>query len=168
MVECVTRDLAKAAADVRLVPEEEFYPAVFGVKPGEVSLRADTIATLLARPDIRQRVVESGLTHLILVAGATRHHSGKFQPWVLGGGMGGAIGGWGSSATRSTHLTASIFELASGRATGVEASAEGDQGSFAILPLVVVGLRATESASCEALGAEVARAIGGRPHDESR
>jgi hypothetical protein len=82
--------------------------------------------------------------------------------------VGGAIGGWRSSATRSTHLTASIFELASGRAKVVEASAEGDQGSFAIFPLVVVGLRATESASCQALGAEVAQAISGRPRDESR
>jgi hypothetical protein len=88
MVECVMRDLAKAEPDVRLVPEEEFYRAVFGVKPGEVSLRADTIATLLARPDIRQRVGESGLTHLILVAGTTHHHSGEVQLWVIGGGWG--------------------------------------------------------------------------------
>jgi hypothetical protein len=150
MVECITRDLAKAAPEVRLVSEEEFYRAVFGVKPGEVMLRADMIGPLLARPDIRQRVRESGLTHFILVGGATKIHG----------------------SMRSTRLTASIFELASGRVGRVEATAQGSQG-------VVVGggsppaalfnlLRLTESASCKALGAEVAQAINGRPRDESR
>jgi len=167
MVECITRDLAKAAPEVRLVPEEEFYRAVFGVKPGEVMLRADMIGPLLARPDIRQRVGESGLTHLILVSGATSHHNGDgFIGFI--GGYGGGIVVAHRGATRSTQLTASIFELAGGRVGVVEASAEGRQGIFAIIPLAVVWLRATESASCHALGAEVAQAISGRPHDESR
>jgi len=103
MVECVTRGLTEAAPEVRLVPDEEFYRAVFGVKPGEVLLRADTIGTLLARPDIRQRVAESGLTHLILVGGATHHYS-----------HGASIDGipnvmyfWWSSATRNTQLMTS-------------------------------------------------------------
>jgi len=141
MVECVTRDLAKAVPEARLVPEEEFHRTVFGVKPGEVFLRADTIRTLLDRPDIGQRVRESGLTHLILVGGAT-----KTYPVKLGESM------------RSTQLTASIFELASGRVGHALASAEGSQ----------VGGAPTESPACEALGAEVARAIRGKARDESR
>jgi hypothetical protein len=141
MVECVTRDLAKAVPEARLVPEEKFHRAVFGVKPGEVFLRADTIRTLLARPDIGQRVRESGLTHLILVGDAT-----KTYPVKLGELM------------RSTQLTASIFELASGRVGHVLASAEGSQ----------VGGAPTASLTSEALGAEVARAIRGKARDESR
>lgn len=154
MVECVTHGLAKAAPEVRLVPEEEFYRAVFGVKPGEVLLRADTIATLLARPDIGQRVRESGLTHFILVGGATKTY--PVRP---------------GESTRNTRLTASIFELASGRAGEVLASAEGSQGGGGIgIPygILFVWFTPTESPSCEALGAEVARAISGRPRDESR
>jgi hypothetical protein len=96
------------------VPEEEFYRAVFGVKPAEVLLRADTIGTLLARPDIRQRVGESGLTYLILVGGGT-HYSGGSSGFVGAGGFGAAIVAGVTEKTRSTHLTASIFELASGR-----------------------------------------------------
>jgi hypothetical protein len=156
MVECITRGLTDAAPEVRLVPEVEFYRAVFGVRPGEVLLRADTIGTLLARPDIRQRIGESGLTHLILVGGATHHHSpGRIEAPQL------AIGG---HSTRSTQLTASIFELASGAEVGgVRASAEGAQGGgiFVFVPLGWVS--ATESSSCDALGAEVARAIHGKP-----
>jgi len=167
MVECVTHDLAEAAPEVRLVPEEEFHRAVFGGRPGEVLLRADTIGTLLARPDIRQRVRELGLTHLILVGGATHHHSGEFHYGVAGGYPAAIAGGW-SLATRSTQLTASIFELASSQVGHVQASAEGRQGAVYIYILPLVWLRATESPSCEALGAEVARAISGRPRDESR
>lgn len=156
MVECVTHGLAKAAPEVRLVSEEEFHRAVFGVKPGEVFLQADTIATLLARPDIVQRVRESGLTHFILVAGAT-----KTYPVRPGESM------------RSTRLTAAIFELASGRVGEVLASAAGSQGGVVVGggpggAILIVWFRLTESASCEALGAEVARAISGGPRDETQ
>ena len=158
MVECVTRGLAEAAPEVRLVPEEEFYRAVFGVKPGEALLRADTIGTLLARPDIRQRVSESGLTHLILVGSATHHRGGpsSFLSYQ-----------W----KRRTRLTASIFELARGaQVLQVDASAEGGgmlSHMYPFLPLVAL-VAPTESPSCEALGAEVARAIRTKPHDETR
>jgi len=155
MVECVTRDLAKAAPDVRLVPEEEFYRAIFGVKPGEVFLRADTIGPLLARPDIRQRVRESGLTHLILVGGATQTLPTTPRNFM-----------------RYTRLTASIFELASGSTVGeVLASAKGSQGVGTIgVPygIFLAWFTRTESPSCEALGAEVARAISGKARDENR
>lgn len=157
MVECVTHGLAKAAQEVRLVSEEEFHRAVFGVKPGEVLLRADTITTLLARPDIQQRVRESGLTHFILVGGATKVYRGR--P--------------GESSMRYTRLTASIYELASGRVGEVLASAEGSQGEGCVggYPgggICIFWFHATESPSCKALGAEVARAISGGPRDESR
>jgi len=69
MVKCVTRGLTKAAPHVRLVPEEEFFHGVFGLKPDEVMLQVHTIGALLTRADIRQRARESGLTHLILVTG---------------------------------------------------------------------------------------------------
>lgn len=167
MVECVTRGLAEAAPEVRLVPEEEFYRAVFGVKPGEVLLLAGMIGTLLARPDIRQRVGQSGLTHLILVGGATHHHNRHSEGAMVGYGVGGGA----ASSTRQTQLTASIFELASSAEVGVQAVAGGSQGVGAIvigLPLVWGWVHATESASCDALGAEVARAIRGKPRDESR
>jgi hypothetical protein len=162
MVECVTHGLAEAAPEVRLVPEVEFYRAVFGLKPGEVLLQADTIRTLLARPDIRQRAGESSLTHLILVGGATHaYSSGKFDA----GGLGGA-----AYTTRSTRLTASIFDLTRGAEVGaVEATAEGPQGGAVFQPIFIFAwFSSTESSSCNALGAEVARAIRGRPRDESR
>jgi hypothetical protein len=155
MVECVTHGLAKAAPEVRLVSEEEFHRAIFGLKPGEVFLQTDTIATLLARPDIGQRVSQSGLTHLILVGGAT-----KAYPVRPGESM------------RSTRLTAAIFELASGRVGEVLASAAGSQGivCFGGYPGAICGdwLPLTESTSCEALGAEVPRAISGGPRDETQ
>jgi hypothetical protein len=157
MVECVTRDLAKVAPDVRLVPEEEFYRAIFELKLGEVLLRADTIGTLLARPDIRQRVSQSGLTHLILVGGATHSHSGRLVDYGLG---------FEVSSTRSTRLTASIFELASGNVGLVEVTAQGSQG-VGVFGVPFVELTRTESPSCQALGAEVARAISGKARDES-
>jgi len=164
MAECVTHDLAKAVPKIRLVHEEEFHRAIFGLKPGEVFLRADMIGPLLARPDIRQRVAESGLTHLILLEGATRSTpvSGSNR------GVGSAVFGW----MRSTLLTASIFELASGRVGHVVASAEGSQGGGAVgggpAAIVIIWFTPTESPSCRALSAEVAQAIRGNPSDERR
>jgi len=163
MVECVAHDLAKAAPKVRLVPEEEFHRAIFGVKPGEVLLRADTIKTLLARPDIRQRVAESGLTHLILLEGATGS-----TPVSRNRGVGSARVEW----MRSTRLTASIFELASGQVGHVVASAEGSQGGGAVgggpAAIFFVWFTPTESPSCRALSAEIAQAIRGNPSNEHR
>jgi hypothetical protein len=172
MVECITRGLAKAATEVRLVPEEEFYRAIFGLKPDEVMLREDTIGTLLLRPDIRRRVGASGLTHLILVRGGGTSllktaGSGGFVGFAGGMGGIGTIVGY-DERIRSTQFAASIFELVSGRVGAVEASAEGQQDTYVILPLVVGQVYMTESASCDALGSGVARAISGRPRDESR
>jgi len=149
MVKCVTDGLAKAALEVRLVSEEEFHRAVFGVKPGEVFLRADTIRTLLARPDISQRVRESGLTHLILVGSPTKTDPDK-------------------PGERSTQLTASIFELASIQVGHVQASAQGGAGLVYFSFLPVLWLHDTESPACKTLGAEVARAIRGKARDENR
>lgn len=162
MVECITRGLATAAPEVRLVPEEEFYRAVFGVKPGEVPLQADTIGALLARPDIRQRVGESGLTHLILVGGETRHHSGKntgFNPYLGGAG----------SSTRHTELFAHIFELASSaEVANVQANAEGAQGAAIIVIFPLGWVSTTELSACHALGAQVTQSIHGKPREEIR
>lgn len=163
IVKCVTRGLRETAPEVRLVSEEDFDQAVFGVKPGEVLLRRETIKPLLARPDIRQRVRESNLTHLILVEGATRHDPGDSSsgsmaiPYVW-------MGGW-SESTRHTQFVASIVALEGTRDIQVQASSQGSQGVVAgfPLPLFVGWVHATESASCEALGVEVARALGAKP-----
>ena len=163
IVECVMRGLRETAPEVRLVSEEDFDRAVFGVKPGEVLLRRETIKPLLARPDIRQRVSESHLTHLILVEGATRHDPGGSSsgpvtiPYVW-------VGAWGES-TRRTQFIASIVALEGTGDIQVQANSQGSQGAVAgvPLPLFVGWVHATESASCEALGAEVARALGANP-----
>ena len=72
---------------------------------------------------------------------------------------------WWQDATRSTRLTASIFELASGaEVAGVQASPEGHLGVATLNFLLWVGwVHSTESSSSETLGAEVARAIRGKP-----
>jgi len=163
IVECVMRGLRETAPEVRLVSEEDFDQAVFGVKPGEVLLRRETIKPLLARPDIRQRVSESHLTHLILVEGATRHDPGGSSsglmtiPYVW-------VGAWGES-TRRTQFIASIVALEGTGDIQVQANSQGSQGAVTgiPLPLLVGWVRATESASCEALGDEVARALGAKP-----
>ena len=163
IVECVVRGLRETAPEVRLVSEEDFDRAVFGVKPGEVLLRRETIKPLLARPDIRERVRESHLTHLILVEGATRHDPGGSSsgpitiPYVW-------VGAWGES-TRRTQFIASIVALEGTGDIQVQANSQGSQGAVTgiPLPLLVGWVHATESASCEALGAEVARALGAKP-----
>src|SRR5262245_3528919 len=163
IVKCVTRGLRETAPEVRLVSEEDFDRAVFGVKPGEVLLRRETIKPLLARPDIRERVRESQLAHLILVEGATRHDRGGSSsgpitiPYVW-------VGAWGES-TRRTQFIASIVALEGTGDIQVQANSQGSQGAVAgvPLPLFVGWVHATESASCEALGAEVARALGAKP-----
>jgi hypothetical protein len=163
IVKCVTRGLRETAPKVRLVSEEDFDQAVFGVKPGEVLLRRETIKPLLARSDIRERIRESHLTHLILVEGATRHDPGGSSsgpvtiPYVW-------VGAWGES-TRRTQFIASIVDLEGRGDIQVQANSQGSQGAVTgiPLPLFVGWVHATESASCEALGAEVARALGAKP-----
>lgn len=106
MVACITDGLAGAVPEVRLVSSTELHRALSGVAPGGVLLRADVLAPLRARPETRRRAREIGLTHLIMVAGQT------WQTGEPGGsGGGGAAAGW-VAGTRSTRLTASIFEMA--------------------------------------------------------
>ena len=161
MVECIVKGVADSAPDVRVVSAEEFHRVVFGVRPGEVLLRADTIVSLLSRPEIKQRVEDSGLTHLILVAGSTHHRPG--QPF--GGALPPALAIGGLRTTRSTRLTASIVELASATGATLEARAEDTQGVGAgavIFPFAWGWVHATESSACKALGGEVVGAIRGR------
>jgi len=164
VVECVTRGLTETAPEIRIVSEEEFDRAIFGVKSGEVLLRRDTIGPLLTRPDVSQRVGQSGLTHLILVEGATHNVPGNSGSWVVPYSM----GAWGESK-RNTQFTATIFELMSAKEVQVKASAEGNQVFVFAFPVPIVGWAdATESASCAALGAGVARALRGKVRDEGR
>ena len=117
--------------------------------------------SLLSRPEIKQRVEDSGLTHLILVAGSTHHRPG--QPF--GGALPPALAIGGLRTTRSTRLTASIVELASATGATLEARAEDTQGVGAgavIFPFAWGWVHATESSACKALGGEVVGAIRGR------
>jgi hypothetical protein len=158
MVRCITRAVARTVPDVRLVSETEFHQAVFAAKPGEVLLRPDTISELFRRPLIAERAGDFGVTHLVLVAGGTTRH-GQATP-LGGGGVAGIV----SEATKSTRLTASILELRRGaEVTRVDASAEGSQfiagGILCCVPFLFGWIPMTESPSCGALGAEVARTL---------
>jgi hypothetical protein len=168
MVRCITRGVEKAAPGVRLVSEKDFHHALFAARPGEVLLRHDTIADLFARPAIAQRVRDLGLTHLVLVAGETSRQGAQ----VAGGAAGPCCAAVMSEATKSTRLAASIFELRQGaEATRVEAGADGHQlitVGVALLPFALGWIPVTESPSCAALGAEVARTLGQGPADEDR
>jgi hypothetical protein len=158
MVRCITRAVARTVPDVRLVSEAEFHQAVFAANPGEVLLRQDTISELFTRPMIAERVGDFGVTHLVLVAGGTTRHG---QAVPVAGRGGAAIV---SEMTKTTRLTASILELRRGaEVTRVEASAEGSQfiagGILCCVPFLFGWVPMTESPSCGALGAEVARTL---------
>jgi hypothetical protein len=157
MAGCIVRGLNAVAPEISLLSTEAFHLKVVGVKPGEVLLRPETIGPLLSRPDIRQRVRDSGATHLVLV----RHGESREQR---------ATGAGPHLATRTTRLTASIFELAAAaEASSLESRAEGSVGVAAIPYFAIfVWLHMTETPACNALGAEVARALRGRPNDEKR
>jgi hypothetical protein len=166
MVACVTEGLTAAVPEVRLVSSAEVHRALFGVQPGGVLLRADVLPALLARPEIRRRASEIRLTHLIMVGGHTRQTS---EPLWSDPTVGGAGGG-----TRTTRLTASIFELARAVDAPTPVVSAGAAGSRFVaaavypLPFVVAGIPATESAACQALGAEVARVMRGALDDDRR
>jgi hypothetical protein len=167
MVACVTDGLIAAVPEVRLMSPAEAHRALFGLEPGGVLLRADTLPTLLARPETRRRASEIGLTHLIIVGGHTRQTG---EPILLGPGVAGGA----NAGTRTTRLTASIFELVrpvDAPAPVVSAGAAGSRFLAAgvyPLPFVVAGIPGTESAACQALGAEVARVMRGALDDDRR
>jgi len=162
MVDCVNHGLAKVIPDIRIASEEEFARTIFGLKPGEILLRRDTIGALLTRPDIAQRISRSGLTHVILVEGATHHDTGD-------GGLAQVphvwLGAW-SESKRRTEFTATIIDLTGAGDVQVRTTSEGRQGLVVGVPLpgAVGWVHATESASCDALGAGVARALRGGGH----
>lgn len=160
IVQCVVRALTRTAPNVHVESEEEFDRTLFGLKPGEVLLRRDTLDILLARPDVKRRATQSGLTHVVLVEGATRHRAGASPgvvaiPYVW-------LGTW-SETKRHTEFRATIIEVAGAGTVQVNASAEGRQGLVvgAPLPGAVGWVQATEFASCEALGDGMARALRG-------
>jgi len=168
MIECVRRGLGKEAPQVRLVSHEEFHRVVFpGLKPAEVLLRADTLPVLLARPEIRQRINQLGLTHLLLVGGLTER-AGTRPVGVVGYGGGFVVGG----QREQTRLSATLFELSRGaEVTRVTAAAAGEVVAVAIFPFPLIPLGGgtdPETPSCEALGAEVGQVVSAKRGDGRR
>jgi hypothetical protein len=159
MVQCITRSLSEMTTAVRVVPTREFYQSLFKLEPEEVLLNEATIPRLLSRADIRQNAANVGITHLILVSGATVQRGdpqfGVIPPVVMLGSL---------EASRKTRLTASIIDLADPeRVSGVEATADGRVKAFMVYPIIVAWGHKTESSSCKALGEEVVRTLRGVP-----
>ena len=165
MVTCITRRVAKTAPDVRLVSEAEFFREVFEAEASAVLLRPETLQGLLAQPHVAARLTSTGLTHLVLVGGATIRIGGSST-----GGAGFRVAVVALEARKSTRLWASIVDVRQGaQVTRVEATAERDQaivgGVVCCVPFLFGWIPMTESSSCDALGAEVARTLAERrPH----
>ena len=162
MVACITRRLAKTAPDVRLVSAAEFFREVFAGEAGAVLLRRETLPELLAQPHVAGRLGRAGLTHLVLVGGATTRTGRPVAGGAAFGGVGVAF-----EATKSTRLSASIVDVRQGAEVArIEATAEHHQaivtGVLCCVPFLFGWIPMTESSSCDALGAEVARTLAER------
>jgi len=158
MVDCITRRLSETTPVVRVAQPKEFYHSLFQLEPEEVLLNAATVPTLLSRPDIRQRADDAGLTHLILVSGATVQQGdpqvGGIPPVFLLGWM---------DASRNTRLIASIIPLSdTDQISSVDVAAAGRVKAFMVFPILVAWGHKTESSSCKVLGDEVVRTLRGR------
>lgn len=159
MVQCITRGVSETTSDIRIVPTRQFYQSLFNLEPEEVLLTRATLPGLLSRSDIQQRAGDAGLTHLVLVSGATVQDGdpsvGGIPPFFLLGAM---------DASRKTRLTASIVDLSNtDRVSGIEVTADGRVKALMVYPIVVAWGHKTESSSCKALGDEVVRALRGVP-----
>ena len=163
MTECIGRALQKVLPRGSVVREEKFYEVVFpGLTPRQVLLRADTLPTLVARPEIRQRLDQLGLHYLILVGADLR---GRLT-WEYGP----LFGAVGKKWDERVKMTAVLFELAQAQAVGsatAEAAGKGGRVFYLLIPFPGIGMDAIRP-SCEALGSEVVRMIRGAPEHEGR
>jgi len=158
MVTCVTRKL-RSASEIGVVSEVDFFREIFAAEPGTVLLRRDTLPEVLATPHVAERLRSTGLTHVVLVGGATT----RIAAPPTGGAGPGAVGVV-LAATKSTRLVASILDLRqAAEVTRIEARAERDQaivaGVLCCVPFMFGWIPMTESSSCDALGTEVARTL---------
>lgn len=161
ILECVCRELRKAEANLRVLAPATFRDATYPwFEPDIAPTRTEDLATLLARPLIKDKISELGVRYVVALSGQTTYQT---QRWggVIGGGTyprGAAFILGGTETDKQTKISAAVLDLSEVRlAKKIDVSAEGEgaAGMIVFIPYVFLP-PATEVISCEALADRIA------------
>jgi hypothetical protein len=161
MVDCIRDAVRAGVPHVAVLTQDQFFPLIFpGLSARQVLIRADTIPALLAREEIRRRLDEAEIDHLILVDAqpVDTSYLGGLHPAFL-------VGGW----DRKANMQASIFDLQHGAQVGTGHAHAGGVGFYLVVMGVPLGGGvAPEAPTCKALGSEVVRVLLGSSEPEKK
>ncbi len=157
--DCLTARIRGVAPEIVVTPQRAIRDALFPLlEPATQPATEADFAVLLAREDVRARLVHRGLQYLVVFTGGTR----KDKP---GGGIlcGAGFGGGGclgfSWQGETTALDAALWSLDDGVKLGHEyAKAEGKFMMPAFVLPVPIPAR-TKAEACHELGRRIALAI---------
>lgn len=157
--DCLTARMREIAPEIVVTRQRAIRDALFPLlEPATQPATEADFAALLAREDVRARLVHRGLRYLIVFTGGTR----KEEPggFILCGGGFGAGGCLGFSwQGETTALDAALWSLDDGAKLGHEsAKAEGKSVMPAFVLPVPIPAR-TKAEACHELGSRIARAI---------
>lgn len=157
--DCLTARIHEVAPEIVVTGQRAIRDALFPLlEPATQPATEADFATLLAREDVRARLVHRGLQYLVVFTGGTR----KDEPggYVLCGGGFGAGGCLGFSwQGETTALDAALWSLDDGVKLGHEsARAEGKFVMPAFVLPVPIPAR-THADACHELGSRIAGAI---------
>lgn len=157
--DCLTSRIRGTAPEIVVTGQRAIRDALFPLlEPATQPASEADFAALLAREDVRARLVHRGLQYLVAFTGGTR----KDEPggFILCGGGFGAGGCLGFSwRGETTALDAALWSLDDGILLGHESTrAEGKSVMPAFVLPVPIPAR-TKAEACQELGGRIARAI---------
>jgi hypothetical protein len=157
--DCLTARLREVAPEIVVIPQRTIRDALFPLlEPSTQPQNEAEFAALLARPAVRERLVERGLRYLVAYTGGTRHAPSK-GGILCGAGMGGGGCLGFSWRGEATALDAALWSLDASAPLRHERAAV--EGTF-MMPAFVVPIpipARTEARACQELGTRIAEAI---------
>lgn len=157
--DCLTARIHEVAPEIVITGQRAIRDALFPLlEPATQPATEADFASLLAREEVRARLVHRGLEYLIVFTGGTR----KDEPggFILCGGGFGAGGCLGFSwRGETTALDAALWSLDDGVKLGHESARA--EGKF-VMPAFVLPMpipARTRAEACHELGSTIARAI---------
>jgi len=157
--ECLTKTLEDAAPEIAIrdhkIVHDMLYPLMeFGTQPAS----EQAFAELLRRDDVRGRLRDRGLQHLIAFSGSTR--TSEWEGGIFCGGGYQAAGCLGFAwADKETILKAVLWDL---RDDSAPVHEEATDTGTSMMPAFLLPIRIparTQSDACEDLGQRIANSI---------
>jgi hypothetical protein len=150
-IDCIDEQLAKGSSGMKVIPDEDFRDAFYPwFEPRTAPKTPADLPTLLAEPEVVERINETGLRYIVWVEGSTEALEGGGNiSCSVGPGGGGCFGlmWW----EKDSDYEASVWDLRQVASAGQVAA---DVNGMSIMPAVVIPvplIAPTQTTACKRL-----------------